>query len=58
MTRRLKLSFVAAAVIVLILIAIQLTMFVRPRREIRIEVDGTPGNSVIASFDVDGMRHK
>ena len=57
MTRRRKRFFVMAVVVVLGLIVIQSTMFVRPRRQITIEVFGTPGQSVVASFDVDGKRH-
>jgi len=49
---------VTVVVIILGLIAIQSTMFVGPHREINIEVDGSPGQPVVASFDVDGKRHK
>lgn len=58
MSRRRKRFLIVVAVILLGLIAIQSTMFVRPRREIRIDVDGAPGQSVVASFVVDGKRHK
>ncbi|MCH7689069.1 MAG: hypothetical protein IH899_20740 [Planctomycetes bacterium] len=47
-----------AVAIVLALIAIQATQFVRPRRDITIDVGGTPGHSIIASIDVDGKRHE
>ena len=58
MGRHRKRFLIVAVAIFLGLIAIQLTMFVRPRREITIEVGGTPGHSVVASFDVDGTRHE
>ena len=58
MTRRRKRFLIVAVIIFFGLIAIQSTMFVRPRREIRIEVVGTPGQSIAASFEVDGKRHE
>ena len=58
MTQRRKRFCILTAVIVLGLIAIQSTAFVRPLREISVSVDGTPGQSVVASFDVDGKRHE
>ncbi|MCH7686315.1 MAG: hypothetical protein IH899_06500 [Planctomycetes bacterium] len=47
-----------AVAIFLGLIAIQSTMFVRPRRQLTIEVGRTLGPSVVASLDVDGTRHE
>lgn len=58
MTCRRKRFCMVSAVVLLTLIAIQTTTFVRPPRKITIGVDGTPGQSVVASFDVDGTRHK
>ncbi len=58
MRRRRKRFLIVAVAIVLALIAIQATQFVRPRRDITIDVDGTPGHSIIASIDVDGKRHE
>ena len=54
MGRRRKRFLIVAVVIVLALLAIQATQFVRLRRDITIDVGGTPGHSIIASIDVDG----
>ncbi len=58
MGHRSKRFLIVAVAVILGLIAIQATQFVRPRREITIEVGGTPGQSVVASFDIDGTRHE
>ena len=57
MIRHRKRFFIVAAIVVLGLIVIQSTMLVGPRRQITIAVAGTPGQSVVALFDVDGKRH-
>lgn len=58
MALRRKRLLIVSSVILLGLIAIQSTMFVRPSRKITIQVDGAPGQSVVASFEVDGKWHK
>ena len=57
MTRRRKRILLVTAAIVVGLVAIQATQFIRPSREITIAVLGTPGHSIEASFSVDGERH-
>ena len=58
MTRRRKRLLIAAVIIFLGFIAIQSTVFVRPPREIKIELVGMPGQSIGASFEIDGKRHE
>jgi hypothetical protein len=58
MGRRRKRILISAAAAVVGLLALQLTAFIRYPREVKIAFEGTPGQSVIASIDVDGTSRE
>lgn len=53
-TRRKSILLLSSVVIAILLVALTVAHFIRPARSITIKLDGSPGQSIAATFGVDG----